>query len=89
MTAELILDARNATGESPVWSAAEQALYWVDIPAARLHRWSLIDGRSQSWDAPQMLACIARSSDGSWIAGMQSGLFSLKPRADGGHSGHR
>ena len=84
MTAELILDARNATGESPVWSAAEQALYWVDIPAARLHRWSLIDGRSQSWDAPQMLACIARSSDGSWIAGMQSGLFSLKPRADGG-----
>ncbi|NBG91847.1 SMP-30/gluconolactonase/LRE family protein [Pseudomonas sp. 9.1(2019)] len=84
MTAELILDARNATGESPVWSAAEQALYWVDIPAARLHRWSLIDGRSQSWDAPQMLACIARSSDGSWIAGMQSGLFSIKPRADGG-----
>ena len=39
MHAELILDARNATGESPVWSAAEQALYWGDIPARRLHRW--------------------------------------------------
>ena len=25
--AELVLDARNGTGESPVWSSAEQALY--------------------------------------------------------------
>ncbi|MFP3514924.1 SMP-30/gluconolactonase/LRE family protein [Pseudomonas sp. SIMBA_077] len=83
MNAELILDAQNATGESPVWSVAEQALYWVDIPAKRLHRWQLADNRSQSWEAPQMLACIARSSDGNWIGGMQSGVFALTPQADG------
>ena len=51
MSAELILDARNATGESPVWHAAEQALYWVDIPAGRLHRWQLAGGQTQSWQA--------------------------------------
>lgn len=83
MTAELILDARNATGESPVWSTAEQALYWVDIPAQRLHRWNLADGHSQSWEADEMLACIARSSDGNWIGGMQSGLFVLTPHTNG------
>ena len=83
MTAELILDARNATGESPVWSTTEQALYWVDIPAKRLHRWALGDASSQSWAAPQMLACIARGRDGSWIAGMEDGLFSLTPHNDG------
>ncbi len=83
MTAELILDARNATGESPVWNTAEQALYWVDIPAKRLHRWNLADGHSQSWEAPQMLACIARSSDGNWIGGMESGVFALTPQDDG------
>ncbi|HBX55842.1 glucurono-1,5-lactonase [Pseudomonas sp. UBA2684] len=83
MHAELILDARNATGESPVWSAAEQALYWVDIPAKRLHRWSAANGQTQSWAAPQMLACIARCRDGGWIAGMQSGLFHLQTQADG------
>ena len=83
MTAELILDARNATGESPVWSTAEQALYWVDIPARRLHRWNLADGYSQSWEADEMLACIARSSDGNWIGGMQSGLFALTPHTNG------
>ena len=83
MTAELIIDARNATGESPVWNTAQQALYWVDIPAGRLHRWTLADGRHQSWEAPQMLACIAQSGDGSWIAGMESGLFNLQLHSDG------
>ena len=83
MTAELIIDARNATGESPVWDAAQQALYWVDIPAGRLHRWTLADGRHQSWQGPQMLACIAQSGDGSWIAGMESGLFNLQLHSDG------
>jgi sugar lactone lactonase YvrE len=83
MTAQLILDARNGTGESPVWVPAEQALYWVDIPGKRLHRWTAADQSSTCWDTAQMLACIARSPDGSWIAGMESGLFRLKPHADG------
>lgn len=83
MDAELILDAQNATGESPVWSAREQALYWVDIPAGKLHRWASADGSSQSWQAPQMLACIARYDNGDWIAGMEDGLFRLTENADG------
>ncbi|SFO51788.1 gluconolactonase [Variovorax sp. PDC80] len=84
MQAELVLDARNGTGESPVWQAAEQALYWVDIPARALHRWHAIEGHA-SWTAPEMIACIAPRADrpGSWIAGLESGLFSLEPRADG------
>ena len=83
MTAELILDARNATGESPVWSTTEQALYWVDIPAKRLHRWSPADGKEHSWQASQMLACIAQTGNGSWIAAMENGLFAITPHADG------
>ena len=84
MSAELIVDARNATGESPVWNAAEQALYWVDIPAGRLHRWSVADGQTQSWQADEMLACLAMHPSGGWLAGMQSGLFHLRPQDDGG-----
>jgi len=81
--AELVVDARNATGESPVWRSDEQALYWVDIPARALHRWSA-NGHAQ-WVGNEMLACIASRADmpGQWIAGMESGLFSLKPEADG------
>ena len=32
LTVECVIDARNTTGESPLWSALEAALYWVDIP---------------------------------------------------------
>ncbi|MDB5826238.1 MAG: gluconolactonase [Variovorax sp.] len=81
--AELVVDARNATGESPVWRGDEQALYWVDIPARALHRWSA-EGHTH-WVGSEMLACIAPRADmpGEWIGGMESGLFSLKPAADG------
>jgi sugar lactone lactonase YvrE len=82
--AELILDARNGTGESPVWNAAEQALYWVDIPAKRLCRWSAADAALTEWVAPEMLACVAAmGTTQDWIAGTESGIFRLSPQADG------
>ena len=80
MHCELIVDARNGTGESPVWHPSEQALYWVDIPARQLHRWQ--DGAHQVWQGDQMLACIARTERG-WLAGMESGIFQLQAKADG------
>jgi sugar lactone lactonase YvrE len=82
MNCELILDARNGTGESPVWHPGEQALYWVDIPARQLHRWQAADGAHQVWQGDEMLACIARGPQG-WVAGMQSGIFEVLPQADG------
>jgi sugar lactone lactonase YvrE len=87
MSAELVVDARNATGESPVWSAAEQALYWVDIPAGTLHSWQPGNGQRGEWRSDQALACIAPAADGSWVAGQQSGVFSLAPQADGSLGG--
>jgi len=83
--AELVLDARNATGESPVWHVGEQALYWVDIPARTLNRWRAADGQVVHWRAPEMLACIASIEQaGQWIAGLESGVFELSLRDDGG-----
>ncbi|WP_312936894.1 SMP-30/gluconolactonase/LRE family protein [Stutzerimonas nitrititolerans] len=83
--AELIVDTRNATGESPVWIAAEQALYWVDIPNQQLLRWRAVDQQLDRWTGDQMLACIARreGADNRWVAGMESGLFEIAPQDDG------
>ena len=81
--AELILDARNGTGESPVWKASEKSLYWVDISARQLCRWSLADKRFAAWTAPEMLACTAMAVNGGWIAGAESGVFHLDPKTDG------
>ncbi|MFI7859589.1 SMP-30/gluconolactonase/LRE family protein [Pseudomonas promysalinigenes] len=85
MHCELIVDARNGTGESPVWHPIEQALYWVDIPARQLHRWK--DGNHQQWQGDEMLACIARTAQG-WLAGMESGVFQLQTKADGSLDSH-
>ena len=74
---ELILDARNGTGESPVWHGGERALYWVDIPGRAVHRWSATLGH-RHWTTDEMPACIASTATpGRWIAGMESGLFLL------------
>jgi sugar lactone lactonase YvrE len=83
MQADLIVDARNAVGESPVWVAEENALYWVDIANGGLQRWSAETGHVHAWKTPQMLACIARHSRGGWVAGMESGFFHLHPHSDG------
>ena len=82
MDAELIADLQCATGESPVWQAAEQALYWADIPAGRLWRWHAPSGALANWQSPEQLACMARSGDG-WVAGLESGVFHLRAQADG------
>jgi sugar lactone lactonase YvrE len=83
----LIADSRCSTGESPVWNLEEKALYWVDIPAGKLHRWRAADNALTTWQAPEMLACIAPcappNSAGGWIAGMETGLFHLRPLVDG------
>jgi len=83
MSAELIVDARNTVGESPVWVPEENALYWVDIPAGGLQRWSAQTGHVAAWRTPQMLACIVRHPGGGWVAGMETGFFHVHAHEDG------
>ncbi len=80
----LLPDHRDQVGESPLWSPAEQALYWVDIEGRRLHRWTSADQRVQSWDTAERPACIALHAAGGLIAGMDTGVFHLQPAADDG-----
>lgn len=83
MTAELILDARNATGESPVWSVAEQALYWVDIPARRLHRWQAADGFSQSWKPRKCSRVSPEAATATGLAQWKAAYLPSRPRLMG------
>jgi len=83
MQAELVVDARNAVGESPVWVARDQSLYWVDIPARRLCRWQAASGRIDHWAAPEMIGCIAPAAAGGWVCGMETGVFHLDTRSEG------
>lgn len=79
----LLPDHRDQVGESPVWSPAEQALYWVDIEGRQLHRWRSADQRVHSWQTAERPACIALHAAGGLVAGMDSGVFHLQPGEGG------
>ncbi|MET3249693.1 sugar lactone lactonase YvrE [Burkholderia sp. OAS925] len=69
--------APAAVGESPVWRAAEQALYWVDIPAQKIVRLRLESGERSEWLLPEKVACIAFDCRGNVLAGCETGLFAV------------
>ncbi|WP_242697610.1 SMP-30/gluconolactonase/LRE family protein [Bordetella petrii] len=79
---ERLGDMLCAVGESPVWRAAEQALYWTDIPARRLWRCEPGSGQARHWQLPEMAGCIAMRGDG-WLAAMETGLYALPALAAG------
>lgn len=89
LQAELVLDVRNGVGESPVWDAVRQRLFWVDIPARTLWSWSATSGQSRQWTVPEQTGCIAlavgseAAMHGRWVAAMETGMALLTPQTDG------
>jgi sugar lactone lactonase YvrE len=69
--------APASVGESPVWRAAEQALYWVDIPAQKIVRLRVDSGERTEWWLPEKVACIAFDRRGTVLAGCETGLFAI------------
>ena len=55
--AELALDARAKLAECPLWSVAEQALYWVDISSRTINRFDPVTQQNKSWDMPSEPGC--------------------------------
>jgi sugar lactone lactonase YvrE len=88
-TAELLIDARNGVGESPVWDVQRQSLFWVDIPGRALWCWNAATGQSRQWPTPEMTGCIALAAGsdatvaGRWVAAMETGVAVLTPNEDG------
>ena len=69
--------SRDRVGESPVWSVAEQALYWVDIEGRSIRRFDWVGQAQQSWTLPERVGCIALSTRNTVIAAMESGIFEV------------
>jgi sugar lactone lactonase YvrE len=87
--AERLSEPMEGVGESPVWRPAEEALYWVDIYAKRIHRLHPASGARRSWETREPVACIAFAKNGMVIAGMETGIFTLELLDDGGVAAER
>lgn len=83
LAVECVRDVRNTTGESPVWSALEQSLYWVDIPAGIVFRWRPDTGEQRTWQLPTAVGSIGLRERGGLVVAMRTGfhLFDLETEA--------
>ena len=59
-----IWPAEAMLGEGTLWSAREQALYWVDILGKRLHRCRNDGGGRQSWDFDEEISAVVERTSG-------------------------
>jgi sugar lactone lactonase YvrE len=61
---EVIANDRNLTGESPVWSEREGALYWLDTRVPRIYRVHLATGKRDDWECPAKVNAIGTMRGG-------------------------
>ena len=69
-------------GESPLWHAAEQALYYCDIPGRTLHRFEPLSGQRAQWTFETELASLAPLPGGALLLAMRDGLWRFEPRVN-------
>lgn len=74
---ECVLDARAELGECPVWSAPDQALYWVDIRAPALHRLDPATGATRTWPMPSRIGSFGLRESGGAVVALVDGFHLL------------
>jgi len=62
-------------GESPVWSAEEGAVYWIDILGHVLHRTRYPGGETDTWQLPGPPGMIALRRLGGLVVALDDGLY--------------
>ncbi len=65
---------RDRLGESPVWSAREACLYWVDSLAGLLHRLWPESGRHEALAVPAPVGSFGLHRDGGVVLALQDGF---------------
>jgi sugar lactone lactonase YvrE len=58
-----------------MWQPDLGCLWWCDIPAGRLNRFTPSTGAHASWDFPTDLGCCAPLPGGDLVLGMRDGIF--------------
>lgn len=66
-------------GEGPLWSAKDQAVWFVDIKGRRIHRFDTRGSALSAWQAPEEVGFIVKASGERLVAGLKSGLYAFAP----------
>ena len=71
---QLAVSADAVLGESPVWSPAENALYWVDIKTPRLFRHDVARKTTRVTPMPEPVGAVVLREGGGLVAALRSGF---------------
>lgn len=77
MKVKVAYQAEDKLGEGPVWSVAEQALYWVDILGPSLQRWQPESGKVDGWLMPSYIGSFALREKGGLVVALRDGLYTF------------
>jgi sugar lactone lactonase YvrE len=69
--------AHDLLGEGCMWSAREQAIFWVDILAKRVHRLHLPTGSIETWSMPDHVGWLIERERGGFVAGLGRAFVAL------------
>jgi sugar lactone lactonase YvrE len=79
----MILSARRISqtpamlGESPLWDAQNECLYWVDSVACKVHRHDVRTGTFREWLLPSMVGSVGLSQGARLLVGLKDGIYEL------------
>lgn len=76
---ECVLDVRASLGECPVWSVAQQVLWWVDINGRTLNRFDPATGRNTATAMPTEIGSFALRSRGGFVLALRDGIWLAGP----------
>jgi L-arabinonolactonase len=78
---DLVVDAGNYLGETPVWSPDEQILYWINCEQPpELHSWNPATKAHRQWLMPKRIGGLAPTADGALIFALSDGLYDFSPK---------
>lgn len=74
-----VLELGCTLGEGPVWDAARECLWFVDIKNKRIHSFEPATGRHESFGVHEQVGWVVPAIGGKLLAGMKDGLHLFDP----------
>jgi sugar lactone lactonase YvrE len=68
--------------ECPRWDAVTRSVYWIDMPAGVLNRYTLATGRVQSWTFADELSALVVAPDGRALVAVRNELHWFNPESE-------
>lgn len=75
LSAEVFCISKNKLGESPVWVEEQHALYWIDLIAATLNRFT--DNKHEIFSLEDPISGFAQANNGNFICATHNGFSEL------------